>query len=84
MTSNPADGGRRYSSHAFTEQGVAMLSSVLTSRRAIAVMPLALVARAHRTLTNRLITGSASNRARNMRNELPLRVRRANAMRSEA
>jgi hypothetical protein len=30
-------GGRRYAPYAFTEQGVAMLSSVLTSERAIAV-----------------------------------------------
>ena len=30
-------GGRRYSPYAFTEQGVAMLSSVLNSRRAILV-----------------------------------------------
>jgi hypothetical protein len=37
VTSNPLRGGRRYSPYAFTEQGVAMLTSVLTSRRAIAV-----------------------------------------------
>jgi len=37
VTSNPPRGGRRYSPYAFTEQGVAMPSSVLTSRRAIAV-----------------------------------------------
>ena len=30
-------GGRRYRSHAFAEQGVAMLSSVLNSERAIQV-----------------------------------------------
>ncbi|MFN2399707.1 MAG: ORF6N domain-containing protein [Gemmatimonadaceae bacterium] len=30
-------GGRRYTPYAFTEQGVAMLSSVLRSRRAVAV-----------------------------------------------
>ena len=30
-------GGRRYSSYAFTEQGVAMLSSVLRSKRAVMV-----------------------------------------------
>jgi hypothetical protein len=30
-------GGRRYAAHVFTEQGVAMLSSVLRSRRAVAV-----------------------------------------------
>ena len=30
-------GGRRYSSYAFTEQGVAMLSSVLRSKRAVLV-----------------------------------------------
>ena len=36
-TSNAGRGGRRYLPHAFTEQGVAMLSSVLHSRRAIQV-----------------------------------------------
>lgn len=36
-TSNVGRGGRRYRPYAFTEQGVAMLSSVLNSRRAIAV-----------------------------------------------
>ena len=33
----PGRGGRRYAPYAFTEQGVAMLSSVLNSPRAIAV-----------------------------------------------
>lgn len=39
VTSNakPAWGGRRYAPYAFTEQGVAMLSSVLRSKRAIRV-----------------------------------------------
>ena len=37
VTSKPGRGGRRYSPYAFTEQGVAMLSSVLGSERAIAV-----------------------------------------------
>lgn len=37
VTSKPGRGGRRYAPYAFTEQGVAMLSSVLTSDRAIAV-----------------------------------------------
>jgi hypothetical protein len=37
VTSNPQRGGRRYAPYAFTEQGVAMLSSVLNSPRAIAV-----------------------------------------------
>lgn len=36
-TSKKGRGGRRYLPYAFTEQGVAMLSSVLTSRRAIEV-----------------------------------------------
>jgi len=34
-TSNKAPGGRRYLPFAFTEHGVAMLSSVLSSRRAV-------------------------------------------------
>ncbi|HEX4024954.1 MAG TPA: ORF6N domain-containing protein [Steroidobacteraceae bacterium] len=37
VTSKPERGGRRYRPYAFTEQGVAMLSSVLKSERAIAV-----------------------------------------------
>jgi hypothetical protein len=37
VTSNSQRGGRRYLPYAFTEQGVAMLSSVLRSDRAIAV-----------------------------------------------
>jgi ORF6N domain len=37
VTSKPRRGGRRYAPYAFTEQGVAMLSSVINSHRAIAV-----------------------------------------------
>jgi len=37
VTSKGRRGGRRYAPYAFTEQGVAMLSSVLNSARAIAV-----------------------------------------------
>jgi hypothetical protein len=37
VTSNVGRGGRRYAPYAFTEQGVAMLSSVLHSERAIQV-----------------------------------------------
>ena len=37
VTSKPQRGGRRYLPFAFTEQGVAMLSSVLNSNRAIAI-----------------------------------------------
>ena len=37
VTSKPGRGGRRYLLYAFTEQGVAMLSSVLNSERAIEV-----------------------------------------------
>jgi len=37
VTSKAGRGGRRYAPYAFTEQGVAMLSSVLNSARAIAV-----------------------------------------------
>ena len=36
-TSNAGRGGRRYAPYVFTEQGVAMLSSVLRSKTAIAV-----------------------------------------------
>ena len=36
-TSNRGRGGRRYAPYAFTEQGIAMLSSVLNSERAIQV-----------------------------------------------
>jgi hypothetical protein len=37
VTSNKGRGGRRYLPYAFTEQGVAMLSSVLRSSRAVEV-----------------------------------------------
>ncbi len=37
VTSNKRRGGRRYLPYAFTEQGVAMLSSVLNSDRAVQV-----------------------------------------------
>ena len=37
VTSNVKRGGRRYLPYAFTEQGVAMLSSVLRSKRAVMV-----------------------------------------------
>lgn len=37
VTSNLGRGGRRYAPYAFTEQGVAMLSSVLNSPRSIAI-----------------------------------------------
>jgi hypothetical protein len=37
VTSNSGRGGRRYAPYAFTEQGVAMLSSVLRSGRAVRV-----------------------------------------------
>lgn len=37
VTSNTGRGGRRYAPYAFSEQGVAMLSSVLNSPQAIAV-----------------------------------------------
>jgi hypothetical protein len=37
VTSKPGSGGRRYAPYVFTEQGVAMLSSVLGSERAIAI-----------------------------------------------
>ena len=36
-TSKKGRGGRRYNPYAFTEQGVAMLSSVLRSKRAVEV-----------------------------------------------
>jgi phage regulator Rha-like protein len=37
VTSNAGRGGRRYPPYAFTEHGVAMLSSVLSSKRAVAL-----------------------------------------------
>ncbi len=37
ISNTPGRGGRRYAPYVFTEQGVAMLSSVLNSTRAIAV-----------------------------------------------
>jgi hypothetical protein len=41
VTSTPRHGGRRYAPMRFTEQGVAMLSSVLNSDRGIAHLPAA-------------------------------------------
>lgn len=37
VTSKPGRGGRRYAPYVFTQEGVAMLSSVLHSKRAVAV-----------------------------------------------
>ena len=37
VTSKPQRGGRRYAPYVFTEQGIAMLSSVLSSERAIII-----------------------------------------------
>jgi hypothetical protein len=37
VITNSGRGGRRYAPYAFTEQGVAMLSSILNSARAIAI-----------------------------------------------
>ncbi len=37
MTSNKRSGGQRYLSNVFTEHGVAMLSSVLNSERAVEI-----------------------------------------------
>ena len=37
MTSKEGKGGRRYLPYVFTEQGVSMLSSVLRSKKAIAI-----------------------------------------------
>ncbi|MBI3019010.1 MAG: ORF6N domain-containing protein [Deltaproteobacteria bacterium] len=37
VTSNKGHGGRRYLPYVFTEQGVAMLSSILNSKRAVLV-----------------------------------------------
>ena len=38
-TSKKGRGGRRYNPYVFTEQGVAMLSSVLRSKRAVEAKP---------------------------------------------
>ena len=38
VISTPRHGGRRFAPYVFTEQGVAMLSSVLSSERAISVI----------------------------------------------
>src|SRR5437879_2045041 len=46
-SSSSGYGGRRYRPYAFTEQGVAMLSSVLSSKRAIAVNVLIMRAFVH-------------------------------------
>lgn len=62
VTSNPIRGGRRYLPYAFTEQGVAMLSGVLRSERAVTVniaimrafVELRRWARAHEELARKL------------------------------
>ena len=62
VTSNVGRGGRRYAPYAFTEQGVAMLSSVLNSPRAIAInieimrafVQLRAMATSHQDLAKRL------------------------------
>jgi hypothetical protein len=61
-TSNAGRGGRRYAPYVFTEQGVAMLSGVLRSKRAVAVnieimrafVELRRVASSYAALENRL------------------------------
>jgi phage regulator Rha-like protein len=62
-TSNVGRGGRRYAPYVFTEQGVAMLSGVLRSKRAVAVnieivrafVELRRIASAHAALRERLV-----------------------------
>jgi hypothetical protein len=54
VTSNVGRGGRRYLPYAFTEHGVAMLSSVLASKRAVALN--ILIIRAFVRLREYLIT----------------------------
>ena len=54
VTSSPRHGGSRYLPYAFTEHGVAMLSSVLSSKRAIALN--ILIVRAFVRLREYLIT----------------------------
>ena len=60
--SRPGHGGRRFLPYVFTEQGVAMLSSVLRSKRAVRVniaimrafVKLRVIASSHRELTRKL------------------------------
>ncbi len=58
VTSRGRHGGRRYTPLAFTEQGVAMLSSVLKSERAVQVN--IAIMRARRTRTSRASSTSLS------------------------
>lgn len=63
VTSNLGRGGRRYAPMVFTEQGVAMLSSVLTSARAIDVniaIMRAFVQLRHLLATNRELAAKLS------------------------
>ena len=63
VTSNMGRGGRRYLPYAFTEHGVAMLSSVLKSERAIAIniviiktfVKLRVVVAAHKEIAEKLL-----------------------------
>jgi ORF6N domain len=63
-TSNDGRGGRRYAPYVFTEQGVAMLSGVLRSKRAIAanieIMRALSSCAARRRATRRWRNGSTS------------------------
>jgi ORF6N domain len=66
VTSNVGRGGRRYTPYAFTEQGVAILSSVLSSARAIVInveimrafVQVRAMAATHEDVANQLATSS--------------------------
>ena len=62
--SKPGRGGRRYLPYAFSEQGVAMLSSVLNSKRAIDVNIPGCLQLGNRLLPNCLIQQQAADRER--------------------
>ncbi len=53
-TTETGRGGRRYAPHVFTEQGVAMLSGVLRSKRAVAVNELRRAASSHAVIDQRV------------------------------
>src|SRR5450759_4687780 len=75
ISNTPGRGGPRYAPYAFTEQGVAMLSSVLNSPRAIAVNDHARLRAAARNDSQQQGIDRARGRTRSQNREKALRSR---------
>ena len=72
--SSSGHGGRRHASYAFTEHGVAMLSSVLTSERAVALNILIIRASACENTSLRTRTWQGNWRTSNIHNRSTVRI----------